>query len=322
MPQGKSSMDKESSNRLDFVNYLKNSPLHEPYYLTENNVLSFHWANWQESCMFQRNYLYDNAKSCERLFELNEHLDSLKETPIWLKNRDKTIHTNIYDLYQCYADPRMRSLWFDRSDQEVLISFGTEAGPYQALTSMRWMDKDVYTSFIHRKILTQNQQMRTFRMNSKIPAKCIIDNSPFKTFPITIHQITDHGLLFKIPSAKKIAFMDDSKSIHIELNFRPFIEVIDSNVEDTLKCFEKHNFDIFSEQKKSNDTHCFSLDQHVLDKYGNKETFRKSGHSEFYLFTKYRDLTNESSSHRLRKTFRSLVQKFEEEFGRDLKESA
>lgn len=312
----------KEDRKQNFVNYLKNRPLHEAYPLTQNNVLSFHWANWQESCRFQRNYLYDNAKSCERLFELNEYLDGLKDTPIWLKNRDKSIHTNLYDLYQCYADPRMRSLWFDRSDQEVLISFGTEAGPYQALTSMRWIDKDIYTSFIHRKILTQNQQMRAFRMNSKIPAKCVIDESPFKTFPITIHQITDNGLLLKIPNSKKMAFMDDSKSIHIELNFRPFIEAVDANVEETLRSFEAHHFDLFSEEKAPPETHRFSLDQNILDKYGNRDTFRKSGHGEFFLFTKYRDLTNESSSHRLRKTFRSLVQKFEDEFEENLKESA
>lgn len=317
MPQSK-----VLENKLSLVDYLKNSPLHEPLKLTENNVLSFHWANWKESCQFQREYLYDNAKSCERLFELNEHLNELKGTPIWLKNRDKTIHTNLYDLYQCYADPRMRSLWFDRNDQEVLISFGTEAGPYQALTSMRWMDKEVYTSFIHRKILTQNQQMRSFRMNSQIPARCIIDDSPFKTFPITLHQITDHGLLLKIPGTKKLTLLEESQTIHIELNFKPFIEVLDADVDETLKKFDQHSFDINSNEALEGKAHKFSLDENILDKYGNRDTFRKSGHGEFYLFTKYRDLTNESSSHRLRKTFRSFVQKFEEEFSQNLKKSA
>lgn len=313
---------KKDQTQTKIINYLKNSPLQEELPLTENNIISFHWANWKETCSFQKGYLYDNAKSCDRYFDFNHNLDNLKETPIWLKNREKTIKTSLYDLYHCYADPRMRMIWFDR-DEEILLSLGTEAGPYQALSLMRWFDKSIYASFIHRKILTQNVQLRGFRVNSQIPALCVVDSSPFKTVPITLHQISEYGVVLKFTKSKDFHTLDQAETIHLEFNFRPFIDVVEASLEDTVKTFENYNFNIQSvDEMNDKNKHVMTLNKNVLDKYANRENMKKSGQGEFYLFIKYRDLNNETSSHRVKKIFKTFVQKFQDQFEKELKQSA
>lgn len=312
-------LKKNEVAHIDIVSYLKNRPFQENLPLTQNNVLSFHWANWKETCLFQKDYLYDNAKSCDRYFNFNHELDSLKETPIWLKNREKTIKTTLYDLYHCYADPRMRMIWFDR-DEEILLSTGTEAGPYQALSLMRWMDKNIYASFIHRKILTQNIQLRGFRVNSQIPAKCVVDNSPFKTVPITIHQISEYGMVLKFNKAKDFKMLDESEVIQLEFNFRPFIDVSECSLEETISKFESYDFNILEcDESDEKNKHVMTINKSILDKYANRDNARKSGHGEFYLFLKYRDMNNETSSHRIKKIFKSFVHKFQGKFEEELK---
>lgn len=304
---------------IDILSYLKNSPLHEELALTQNNVLSFHWANWKETCQFQKEYLYDNAKSCDRYFIFNQQLDQLKKTQIWLKNRDKTIVTTMYDLYHCYSDPRMRMIWFDR-DEEILLSTETESGPYQALSLMRWIDKNIYSSFIHRKILTQNIQLRGFRVNSQIPAKCVVDNSPFKTLPILIHQISEYGIVLRFNKAKDFAMLDESESIQLEFNFRPFIDVSEASLQETIEKFETFNFNILDcDDSDAKNKHVMTINKNALDKYANRENVKKAGYGEFYIFLKYRDLNNETSSHRIKKIFKSFVKKFQNKFEEGLK---
>jgi len=303
----------------ELLRYLKDSSLLTNMPLVSSEALSFHWANWSESCQFQKNYLFDNAKSCERYFDLNQAVDSYKQVPVWMKNRQKTIQSNLFDLYQCYSDSRIRSTWFDR-EEEILVSTTQESGPYITLSSMRWMDKSIYSQFVYRKILTQHMPLRGFRLSSKIPVQVSFDASPLKTATFNIHQISEHGLLFYIRGHHFFNLMEQSEKLSFNINLRPFLEVSHAGVQETLHRLEQQDFYLVNPENDKLTT--ISIHSNVLDKYDNKKNFRLSANDEFYLFVKFKDMNNESNSIRLKKLFKSLVTKFEHQFNEILKQSA
>lgn len=307
------------SREEELLRYLKEQPLWDQLPLVSNKSLTFHWANWTESCAFQKNYLFDNARSCERYFDLDQKLEQLKQTAVWMKNRQKTIQSTMYDLYQCYADSRIRSTWFERED-EILLSLERESGPYITLSSMRWMDKDVYSQFVYKKILTQHMPLRGFRLGSQIPVGVSFEGASYRQTQWWIHQISEHGLLFKIQGQHQVNLLDQSEKILLEVNLRPFLETANASINDTLKRFERQDFSIVNPEYDK--LTVLALDPKILDKYNNRWNFRLSAQDEFYLFVKYRDLTNQSNSIRLKKIFKSLVTKFEHQFNEVLKQSA
>lgn len=317
--RSKSHDQKALPNQEELLRYLKDSSLLSNMPLISSEALSFHWANWSESCQFQKEYLFDNAKSCERYFDLNQSVDSFKEIPIWMKNRQKTIQSNLFDLYQCYSDSRIRSTWFDR-EEEILVSTTQESGPYITLSSMRWMDKSIYSQFVYRKLLTQHMPFRGFRLSSKIPVQVSFDSSPLRISNFIIHQISEHGLLFYIKGHHHFNLMEQSEKISFQINLRPFLEVSNAGVHETLQRLEKQDFYLMNPDTDKLTT--ISINSDILEKYDNKKNFRLSAHDEFYLFVKYRDMTNESNSIRLKKLFKSLVTKFEHQFNEILKQSA
>ncbi len=303
----------------ELLSYLKEGHLVESLPLVSSEALSFHWANWNESCLFQKEYLFDNAKSCERYFEFNQSLDEFKNIPVWMKNREKTIKSSLFDLYQCYSDNRIRMTWFER-DNEILISMSQESGPYITLSSMRWMDKSIYSRFVMKKLLTQNMPMRGFRLSANIPAHCTFEGIPLKSSIFIIHQISEHGMVLKIKGLHHLNLIENCEKILMNVNLKPFLEVSNATVNETLKRLEQQDFFVLNPEQEKLTT--LTIDPSILDKYDNRQNFRMAANDEFYLFVRYRDLTNESNSIRVKKVFKSLVLKFQHQFNEVIKKSA
>jgi hypothetical protein len=128
--------------------YIGKKELHERLNLAHN--ISFHWANWDQTCMIQRK-MYKNFNQNFHLSKLNNALNELKSRPVWLCNKVKVIKSDLYSIYESYLDSRLRLTWFERKD-EILFSLDSEQGPYFTLTSMKWLDKEIYSKFVLRKI--------------------------------------------------------------------------------------------------------------------------------------------------------------------------
>jgi hypothetical protein len=307
------------SKHDELLTYLKEKPLMENFSVLSSEAISFHWANWAESCRFQKDYLFDNARSCERYFDFNQELEEFKKVPVWMKNREKTILSSLYDLYQCYSDSRIRTMWFER-ENEILISLCQESGPYVSLSSMRWMDKAIYSKFVHKKILTQPMPMRGFRLSSQIPMIATFESFPLKEAIFTIHQISEHGLLIQIKGRHLINLIEQSEHTYLTVNLKPFLDVSNAPVNDALKRLEKQDF--YALNPELDRLTVLTMKPEVLDKYGNRDSFRLAANDEFYLFAKYRDLVNDSNSIRVKKVFKSLVKKLEEEFNEAIQKAA
>ncbi len=191
-------MLKKETQKL-IQDYLKSHSLSQPLEIGKNNILSFHWANDKLSTGYVKNlYESEGQKEAKRREELERELYSLKETPIWLMSRHGQLKSDLYNLYLCYLDPRLRTQWFEL--EEILVSMNHEAGPFQSLKSMRWLDKDIYARFIYHKMITSWVPQRSFRLSLDIPLEIRAGGSPFGVLNGKIHQISTHGLVLHLAS--------------------------------------------------------------------------------------------------------------------------
>ncbi len=177
--------------------YLHQHSLADSLALGNNGILSFHWANDELSSRYVKTLYQDGGeRESERRAQLELELKNLQQTPVWLMSRQGQMKSDLYNLYQCYLDPRLRNQWFELD--EILVSTNHEAGPFQSLKSMRWFDKDIYARFIYLKMIDAWVPQRKFRLSLDIPIEVRPGGSPFHSMKGKIHQISHVGLVLHL----------------------------------------------------------------------------------------------------------------------------
>lgn len=298
-------------NPENLKDYLGSRDLTEHLQLSKN--LSFHWANWEQTCLVQRRH-YKNFNNNYQLLKLNQALHELKAKPVWLCNKIKTIKTDLFSLYESYMDSRLRMTWFDRKE-EILFSYESEHGPYFSLTSMKWLDKDIYAKFIMRKILLEHYTLRSFRLNATIPIQFKLDND-FHTYndKVEIHQLSEVGFIFKINDKNFLNKIKLSKYLELNIPIFPYKKVETMSLQDAFKNIDQHEINI------EKDSLLFRLESHILNLYGNMNNAKRSAEEEFYLFARYEDLLPDGHETPLKKVFGPLVEKTKHQFMGELDE--
>lgn len=283
---------------LDLNEYLGHCNLLDSIKLTNN--LSFHWANWDKTCNAQREY-YKNFNNNYFLIELNESLVELKNKKVWLCNKMKTIESNLYSVYESFLDGRLKSTWFDRKD-EILYSEEGLQGPFTALTGMKWLDHQIYSKFILRKILIEQYSLRSFRLNSNIPIQIKFNNyaNELKNKAI-IHQLTENGIILKITDKNILNRIQHSEFMDLKFSLGNFNMVENLTFENALKKIEEKAMDLNCNVKE------FRMESKVLHLYGNSLNVKRSGDDCFYLFARYDDLISNIES--LKNVFYPIVLK-------------
>lgn len=291
---------KESELSNSIIDYLGSRDLSEHLKLT--NELSFHWANWDQSCLAQRKH-YKNFNNNYYLVRLNQSLQELKLKPVWLCNKIKVIKSDMYSLYESYLDSRLRLTWFERKD-EILFSFVSEHGPYYTLTSMKWFDTDIYSQFVMRKILLEHYTLRSFRLNANIPVTVKMDNdvNEFKE-KVLIHQLSEIGFIFKFNDKNFINKIKNSNFIEVKLAINHYKNLELMNTESSYKNLGESTLTPHS------DFVSYKIESHILDLYGNMNNARRSTAENFCIFTKYEDLIPVNHDVQLKKVFSPFIEK-------------
>ncbi len=302
---------KSMPNPTNLKDYLGSRDLTEHLKLTKE--LSFHWANWDQTCLAQRRH-YKNFNNNYPLMQLNETLQSLKLQPVWLCNKVKVIRTDLFSLYESYLDSRLRLTWFERKD-EILFSCDSEQGPYFTLTSMRWLDKAVYAQFVMRKILLEHYTLRSFRLNATIPVHFKMDND-VKVYEdnVMIHQLSEFGFIFKITDKNFLNKIKHSTTLELKIPIAPYQKVEMLSIEEGLKKLDQH------ESKIEKDSMRFKLESRILNFYGNLNNAKRSPDEEFYLFARYEDLMPIEHEIELKNVFSTLVERTKNFFANELEE--
>jgi len=251
--------------------------------LLNNGKLSFHWANWKDSCMFQRSEVSKNKVARERLFQLEQTINRFKKIPVWMSVREKIVENTMYDLYQAYLDPRIRANWFNR-EEEILISMTINSGSYLALSSMRWFDKETYRAFVYHKILTQRMCLRQFRLGVEIPVIAEFDESGISCSPMTITQISNAGVLLHLDGRQNFIRLINSKYIKLRFDQESWTQFSAQ--------FPAEWCLITSSQDQGKFINSSMVNSEVLNWYDNMLNIKSSPAGDvFYFFVRYADLS-------------------------------
>lgn len=299
-------------NPQSLKDYLGSRDLTEHLKLTKE--LSFHWANWDQTCLAQRRH-YKNFNNNFHLLRMNQALQELKSKPVWLCNKVKVIRTDLFSLYESYLDSRLRLTWFERKE-EILFSYESEQGPYYTLTSMKWLDKDIYAQFVMRKILLEHYTLRSFRLNANIPVLFKMDND-VQTYSdkVEIHQLSEMGFIFKIADKNFLNKIKNSGMLELTIPVAPYNKRIDAMaMEEVFKRIDQH------EVSFERDSMVFKLESRIMDFYGNMNNAKRSSDEEFYIFARYEDLLPCGHEVELKTIFAPLVEKTKNFFIADLNE--
>jgi hypothetical protein len=189
-------LKKKTSLRVQ--KYLRENDLASFLSLGEFSPVGFHWANDRSSSHFVKELFNGNPKEQEinRLEQLEQDLAVLKDIPIWLMSRRGQLKSDLYNLYQCYLDPRLKNQWFDL--EEILVSTAHEAGPFASIKSMRWFDANLYAKFIYLKMINSWVPQRDFRLSLDIPIEIRAGGSPLGSIQGRLHQISGHGIVLNL----------------------------------------------------------------------------------------------------------------------------
>ncbi|MBC7539519.1 MAG: hypothetical protein H7281_11910 [Bacteriovorax sp.] len=296
---------------LSLKDYLGSRDLTEHLKLT--NELTFHWANWDQTCLAQRKH-YKNFNNNFHLMRLNQTLQELKAKPVWLCNKIKVMKSDLYSLYESYLDSRLRLTWFERKD-EILFSFDSEQGPYYTLTSMKWLDNELYSQFVMRKILLEHYTLRSFRLNANIPVVFKLDNDVNEYGDkVQIHQLSEVGFIFKIKDKNFLNKIKNSTILELKIPVNQYKKVGSMKVEDAFKKLDEHQNILAA------DYMLFKLEARILNFYGNMNNAKRSSDEEFCIFARYEDLVPFGHETELKSIFAPLVEKTKIYFANSLEE--
>ena len=301
------------------ASYLREASFNEELNLTSNGHISFHWANWETTSNYMKAQINANSpEHHQKLESLCHELDKLKNKTIWLKNKYKTLRSSLYDLYESYLDPRIRMRWFDRED-EILVSTHNESGPYITLSSMRWIDKKTFASFVRRNLITSYIPQRNFRVGLNIPISVTFDNFPLSTTTFYLKQASEEGVVIEISDLSDITKALHSRIMYLKINLAPFYETIENNFHQIVKTFSIANF---NEHESPGVVANLSLTARVLRDEENYANIKASDGKSFYIFVRYNDLNELNPKSKIKNTFNHFVKSVKEQLEEEMKEIA
>lgn len=280
---------------MHLSDYLNKSALNREFPLSDNGLLSFHWSNWFKTCQLQQQLkenLYNIDQSQEnsekerpnKFSRLNSELEDLKRWRVWIKGRRKVVESSIYDIYQAYLDPRFRYQWFDAT-ADIQISIHHETGPYISLSSMRWMDKSIYASFVRQKILEDKVMLRSFRLSMKIPVHVYFNDTKLRETYMTLYQASSQGVLIKVHDRPDLLQLLRSKKININIPLVPFIKGQKRTVSQALDIFSS----VSESELKDSSLIAMTLSSDILSRYGNMANLQASDGKSYCFFAHYND---------------------------------
>jgi len=179
-----------------YEGFLGTGQIDETFWFENKNQLGIHWANSPEGRVWVREWV-KTPQGKIAYQELEDKLESLKQTTIWLSRNRDFIKCNLYELYQFYLDPRIRTTWMQGS-VKTMVSFMSEAGPFVELRSLRWLDRDILKNFFLLKLINSQAQERDCRFSTNLKIEAQQEDYDIKSYELSVHQVSQKGILLKV----------------------------------------------------------------------------------------------------------------------------
>ena len=180
---------------------------------------------------------------------------------------------------------------------------------------MKWIDNEIYSQFVLRKILLEQYTLRSFRLNANIPIVFKLNNDVNEyADKVIIHQLSEIGFIFKIKDKNFVNKIKNSKELEFKIPLDQYSRVVALNVEETFKNLDEHKDFL------NIDYRLFKLDSRILNFYGNMKNVKHSSGEEFCIFARYEDLISCGHDANLKDVFARLVDKTKDYFSKSLED--
>lgn len=299
---------------LNITKHLEQDNLYHDLKINQTGSLSFHWADWVETCLLQSHITNSDYALSKRMGDLKDNIEMLKFTPVWLDKSGRRIKATLYELYQSYFDPRMRMILFEGPKDRFLVSLQGPQGPFIDVPSLRWFDKDIYLNFVFLGLIKKNMPFRKFRLRFNAPADFISkDQNLFSMIKISCHQITREGIIWTLPRSSITKILEFSNLI-FKVNFSSMLkEVMDLYGPLTSNALFIPSANANPDELREFNT--FTIDLAKCLKHNKDITSTKEiSKQDFFIFTRFEAFEPIAENNFLNKVLQPLIKNLESNF--------
>lgn len=264
-------------NKKLLNNYLSLKNFEEELSLDLNQSMTFHWANWQETC--ERKVQNGDSQEVDRSIAL------YKSIPIWLLLNNTKIKSNLLELYHHYLNDKSST-----ASSSFYLSIGKEQGPYINYNSLTWLNNNILKNVVFFKISKSELKKRQFRLNWESKPLVKLDSFYLSGVDIRTHAITEQGLIFKVVGKANFERLMGAKQIVINLNLNPFLRSVREFQDNFLKSVASEDFSLHDLKN----LHSFTIKpKHLVT---NVKELQAQDAQTYHFFVSFKDLESTDSN--------------------------
>ncbi|MBL7665336.1 MAG: hypothetical protein JNM93_09390 [Bacteriovoracaceae bacterium] len=214
-----------------------------PAALSENDNLSFHWSDFAEACQMYKTHLKKNKN---KLFDkLLDKIEGFKRTSVWLKHEHQIFHLDLYVIYDCFVQNRaLPGCGLNKIDSTE-VSFVGPNGPFKKINLGECLNADSYSYFVFHKLLTEQIQMRNFRLRCQGSIICYLDPQHKKAMSLDVLQLTSDGLLFACKDVEIEKKLAGFQTIRPLIDLGLFKDALNQSLDEVKNRFSNFHSDLF-----------------------------------------------------------------------------
>lgn len=257
--------------------------LFEPLCLGHQNNLSFHWADFHETCVAYKNHIEIDSLSKQEFEKRVTSLKKLLLVPVWMKTANKIIQTTMYDLYDRYLMGSFKV--FDQFEpfDRVELSFMSGTGPFKSMAVAECFNRATYQDFVVFGLMNDKLRKREFRLRCKTKLLFEYGANFEKAALMNLEQISCHGFLFSTESAEFMAQMSLTPHFRFLMDTKIMKESKGKTLEEIISLTKLQPFNLFYSSCK---TDCFSADSQGINFQSGIDFMQSKKHHFFIPFDK------------------------------------
>lgn len=171
--------------------------LGEELLLCENGNMSFHWADFHETCDAIKTQLDSDPGLMEDFRKKEEGIKRLSAIPVWIRTRSKVLQTSVHRLYEQYLLNQKHLMGVDPFTP-IEISFISATGPFKTMAVTECFNLTTYKEFVLVYLISGKLPKRDFRI--RLRAKVLLEyGKDFQQAQLVhLEQLTTRGLLLSM----------------------------------------------------------------------------------------------------------------------------
>lgn len=233
---------------LSMKEYLSNPFQDKTLSLSDNDNLSFHWADFAESCEIFKERMQTNKNGVYE--KLLSKLEGYKKTDVWVKGRQRVHTLNLYTIYDCLVlNKKIPEI--DKGKEDVVeVSFMGPGGPYKKISLGECLNADSYSQFVFHRLLTEQIPMRDFRLRCKGSIACNYHHVYSRSLILEITQLTSEGILFISQDKNIKKKMAQTDEIKLLIDIDVFKEGLKMSLNEIKNNFSKNDQPFYTQDDR------------------------------------------------------------------------